>query len=93
MDGSGVFTKGNENAHCQSPEKDVIRTAGNEDVGERTLDGGEEKTFCLWGEGRLFWILRCGDPHPWRWWVGVRVEDELPWTEWEQAKWKAGSPS
>lgn len=50
-------------------------------------------SFCLWGEGRLFWILRCGGPHPWRWWVGVRVEDELPWTEWEQAKRKAESLS
>lgn len=47
VDGSGVFTKGNENAHCQSSKKDVIRAAGNEDFGKRALDGGVEKTFCL----------------------------------------------
>jgi hypothetical protein len=35
MDGSGVFTKGNENAHCQPCKKDVIPAAGNEDFGSR----------------------------------------------------------
>lgn len=47
MDGSGVFTRGNENAHCQSSEKDVILAAGNEDFGKQTWDGGEKKTFFL----------------------------------------------
>lgn len=46
-DGSGVFTKGNENARCQSSEKDVIRASGNEDFGERTLEGGEKKTLSV----------------------------------------------
>lgn len=46
VDGSGVFTKGNENVHCQSSKKDVICAAGNEDFGKQALDGGEEKTFC-----------------------------------------------
>lgn len=62
MDGSGVFSKGNENVHCQSPEKDVIRAAGNEDFGKRTLDAGEKQTFSLWCEGSLFWILSCDNP-------------------------------
>lgn len=50
MDGSGVFSKGNEIVHCQSSKKDVIRAAGNEDFGKRTLDAGEKRTFCLWCE-------------------------------------------
>lgn len=53
MGGSGVFTKGNENIHCQSSEKDVIRVAGNEAVGKQALDGGEKKTFCLWRQGQF----------------------------------------
>lgn len=42
LDGSGVFTKGNENVHCQSSKKDVICAAGNEDFGKQALDGGEK---------------------------------------------------
>ena len=45
VDGSGVFTKGNENVHCQSSKKDVICASGNEDFGKQALDGGKEKDF------------------------------------------------
>lgn len=48
MDGSGVFMKGNENVHCQSSKKDVIRATGNEDFGKWALGRGEKKTFFLW---------------------------------------------
>ena len=45
VDGSGVFTKGNENVHCQYSKKDVICASGNEDFGKQALDGGKEKDF------------------------------------------------
>lgn len=61
-DGSGVSTKGNENVHCQSSKKDVIRTTGNEDFGEQALGGGEERLSNCGTKGCLFWILRCGKP-------------------------------
>lgn len=53
MEGSGVFTKGNENVHCQSSKKDVIRTAGNEDFGKRVLGRGEKKTSYLGCKGQF----------------------------------------
>lgn len=52
-DGSGVFTKGNENVHCRSSKKDVIRAAGSEDFGKQVSGGTQEKTFCLWSEGQF----------------------------------------
>lgn len=64
VDGSGVFTKGNENVHCQSSKKDVIRAAENEDFGKRALGGDEGKTFCLWCEQ---WQSL---EHSQRWWRG-----------------------
>lgn len=53
MEGSGVFTKGNENVHCQSSKKDVIRTAGNEDFGKRVFSRGEKKTSYLGCKGQF----------------------------------------
>lgn len=94
MGGSGVFTKGNENVHCQSSKKDVIRTAGNEDSGKRALGRSDRKT--LWCKG-LFWILSRGSlqniPRGGGVGVRVRVENELPWTTWEAAKGKVMSLS
>ena len=80
MDGSGVFTKGNENVHCQSSKKDVIRTTGNEDFGRRALGGGEERLSVCGLKGSMFWILRyCTSPQniPRGGGVGERAEGEL----------------
>lgn len=92
MDGSGVSTKGNENVHCQSSKKDVIRTTGNEDFGKRTLGGGEERLSVCSMKGSLFWILRCGNPQniPRASGVGERAKGELPWATWERTKRKTG---
>lgn len=92
MDGSGVSTKGNENVHCQSSKKDVIRTTGNEDFGKWALGGGEERLSVCGMKGSLFWILRCGDPQniPRGSGEGERTESEFPWATWEQTKRKTG---
>lgn len=99
MDGSGVSTKGNENVHCQSSKKDVIRTTGNEDFGKRALGGGEERLSVCRMKGSVFWILRCGYPQniPRGSREGEREEGEFPWATWEWTKRKTrrgfGGPS
>lgn len=91
MDGSGVSTKGNENVHCQSSKKDVIRTTGN-DFGKRASGGSEERLSVCRKKGSLVWILRCGNPqnNPRARGVGEKGEGELPWATWEGTKRKTG---
>lgn len=91
-DGSRVSTKGNENVHCQSSKKDVIRTTGNEDFGKRASGGSEERLSVCRMKGSLVWILRCGNPpnNPRARGVREKGEGEFPWATWEQTKRKTG---
>lgn len=93
MDGSGVFTKGNENVHCQPSKKDVIPAAGNEDLGKQALVGDEKKTFCLSCCGQFVLnsvVWRCLEYSSRCVWGG---RGERPWTMWRPARARVQSLS